>query len=128
MSIFLVGTLIGLFGLVISLILGFAVIKWQDNLIYVVAVSSMIFIVSGLALIAQTIDLRKESIRQTAEREQILYQVENLTDDKDKVKLNEWILSYNDWVNDINAEKLTWGWFAWHDPFDMSNHTIIDLV
>lgn len=62
------------------------------------------------------------------EREQIVYQIENLTEENDKIKLNEWILTYNDWVNDINTSKETFGWFSWYRDFDMTEHTIIDLV
>ena len=85
-------------------------------------------LVCGIISCIQPFDLRKEMIRQNAERQNIIYQIEHLTEDKDKIKLNEWILTYNDWVNDVNAEKETWGWFAWHYNFDMSNHTIIELV
>lgn len=75
-----------------------------------------------------SIRIKKELVRQEKEREQILYQVENLTEDKDKIKLNEWILTYNDWVNDVNTSKETWGWFSIYYYTDMSEHTIIDLV
>lgn len=74
------------------------------------------------------ISLKNEFIRQTKERQQIIYQIENLTADKDKVKLNEWILTYNDWVNDVNTSKETYGWFSNYYNVDMSEHTIIDLV
>ena len=129
MSFLLCGALIGLGVLVLCLILWFTGMKHrQEDLVLPIGVFAVITFICMLAWIIQIIDLKQENIRQTAEREQILYQVENLTDDKDKVKLNEWILSYNDWVNDINAEKQAYGWLAWHYTFDMSNHTIIDLV
>ena len=76
----------------------------------------------------QPIALKNEAIRQEKERIQIVYQIKTLNDDKDRVKLNEWILTYNDWVNDINTNKDMWGWFSWYRDFDMSNHTIINLV
>ena len=129
MSFLLCGALIGLGVLILCLILWFTGMKHrQEDLVLPIGVFAIITFICMLAWIIQIIDLKQENIRQTAEREQILYQVENLTDDKDKVKLNEWILSYNDWVNDINAEKQAYGWLAWHYTFDMSNHTIIDLV
>lgn len=129
MSFLLCGALIGLGVLVLCLILWFTGMKYRrEDLVLPIGVFAIITFICMLAWIIQIIDLKQENIRQTAEREQILYQVENLTDDKDKVKLNEWILSYNDWVNDINAEKQAYGWLAWHYTFDMSNHTIIDLV
>ena len=129
MSFLLCGALIGLGVLVLCLILWFTSMKYRrEDLVLPIGVFAIITFICMLAWIIQIIDLKQENIRQTAEREQILYQVENLTDDKDKVKLNEWILSYNDWVNDINAEKQAYGWLAWHYTFDMSNHTIIDLV
>ena len=81
-----------------------------------------------IVAIAQPIALKNEAIRQEKEREQIEYQIENLTEENDKIKLNEWILTYNDWVNDINTNKETFGWFSWYRDFDMTEHTIIDLV
>lgn len=78
--------------------------------------------------IAQPITLKSEAIRQEKEREQIVYQIENMTEDTDKIKLNEWILTYNDWVNDVNTSKEVYGWFSWYWSFDMSEHTIINLV
>lgn len=129
MSFLLCGALIGLGVLVLCLILWFTGMKYRrEDLVLPIGIFAIITFICILAWIIQIIDLKQENIRQTAEREQILYQVENLTDDKDKVKLNEWILSYNDWVNDVNAEKQAYGWLAWHYTFDMSNHTIIDLV
>lgn len=129
MSYLLCIGLIGFGVLLLCLILWFTGMKYrQEDLVIPIGVSVMIIFVSMSLWIYQIISLNQENIRQTAEREQILYQIENLTDDKDKVKLNEWILSYNDWVNDVNAEKRAYGWFAWHDTFDMSNHSIIDLV
>ena len=97
--------------------------------------SPIIVVIAGLILltmvgisILQPIALKNEAIRQEKERIQIVYQIENLTNEKDKIKLNEWILTYNDWVNDINTDKEVWGWFAWYRDFDMTNHTIINLV
>lgn len=78
--------------------------------------------------IAQPITLKSEAIRQEKEREQIVYQIENMTEDTDKIKLNEWILTYNDWVNDVNTSKEVYGWFSWYWSFDMSKHEIINLV
>lgn len=83
---------------------------------------------TGVTWVIQIIDYRKVDIRQTKEREQIMYQIDNMTTSTDKVKLNEWILSYNDWVNDINSGKETWGIFDWYYNFDMSGHEIIQLV
>lgn len=91
------------------------------------AVASLLFIFA-ISAVAVSIKIKKEVVRQEKEREQILYQVENLTEDKDKIKLNEWILTYNDWVNDVNTSKETWGWFSIYYYTDMSEHTIIDLV
>lgn len=78
--------------------------------------------------IIQPIALKSEAIRQEKEREQIVYQIENMTEDTDKIKLNEWILTYNDWVNDVNTNKEVYGWFSWYWSFDMSEHTIINLI
>jgi hypothetical protein len=102
---------------------------WR-HLLSVLGILCFTFAVLGCAIAAiiQPFSLKKEAIRQEKERQQILYQVEHLTESSDKVKLNEWILSYNDWVNDINTGKEMWGWVSWHDKFDMSNHGIIPLV
>ena len=78
--------------------------------------------------IVNNVSVKNAEIRQLKEREQIVYQVEHLTEDSDKIKLNEWILTYNDWVNDVNTDKEMFGWFSWYRDLDMSNHTIIDLV
>ena len=131
MTVYVVGFIICavLFGICLALCLGnFLKDDTKDKIVYIGGIAAVIGILCCIVGVAQGISLRQETIRQNAEREQILYQVENLTDDKDKVKINEWILSYNDWVNDVNAEKTMWGWFAWHEPMDMSKHTIIDLV
>lgn len=74
------------------------------------------------------VSVKKIEIRQLKEREQLIYQVEHLTEDSDKIKLNEWILTYNDWVNDVNTNNEMYGWFSWYKDLDMSNHLIIDLV
>lgn len=87
--------------------------------------SDLVFCIIG---IIQPISLKKEAIRQEKERQQIEYQIENLNEDSDKIKLNEWILTYNDWVNDVNTSKEIYGWFSWYRDFDMTEHTIIDLV
>lgn len=89
---------------------------------YIVAVVSFIF------AIAMPISVKKEMLRYEKERQQIVYQIDNLTEDKDKIKLNEWILTYNDWVNDVNTSKETYGWFSKYYNVDMSEHTVIDLV
>ena len=90
--------------------------------------TGMIAFIFLIVAITQPIALKNEAIRQEKEREQIEYQIENLTEENDKIKLNEWILTYNDWVNDINTSKETFGWFSWYRDFDMTEHTIIDLV
>ena len=93
--------------------------------IFIFGFASLIFLIIA---IAQPISLKSKAIRQEKEREQIEYQIENLTEDSDKIKLNEWILTYNDWVNDVNTSKEVYGRFSWYWSFDMSNHTIIELV
>lgn len=78
--------------------------------------------------IGQPIAVKKELLRQNKERQQILYQIEHMTEDSDKVKLNEWILTYNDWVNDVNTSKEMYGFASRYHSVDMSKHTIINLV
>ena len=87
-----------------------------------------LFIVFFCIAIAQPISIKKELLRQEKERQQILYQIDNMNENSDKVKLNEWILTYNDWVNDINTNKEIYGWASWYYSVDMSEHTIIELV
>lgn len=93
-----------------------------------ICLCGMCALVFLIVAIAQPISIRQEEIRQDKEREQIVYQIENLTEESDKIKLNEWILTYNDWVNDINTSKEVYGWFSWYRDFDMTEHTIINLV
>lgn len=99
-----------------------------NGALFGVAIFGVIALVFLIVAIAQPISIRQEEIRQDKEREQIVYQIENLTEESDKIKLNEWILTYNDWVNDINTSKEVYGWFSWYRDFDMTEHTIIDLV
>ena len=82
----------------------------------------------AITSIIQPISIRKEMLRQNKERQQIIYQIENLTETSDKIKLNEWILTYNDWVNDVNTSKEIYGWASWYYSVDMSEHKIIELV
>lgn len=88
----------------------------------------ILIIVFALIGIVQPFMVRKELVRQEKERQQIIYQIENMTEESDKVKLNEWILTYNDWVNDVNTSKEMYGWFSRYYTTDMSEHEIIDLV
>ena len=87
-----------------------------------------LFITFFCIAIVQPISIKKELLRQEKERQQILYQIDNINENSDKVKLNEWILTYNDWVNDINTNKEIYGWASWYYSVDMSEHTIIELV
>lgn len=103
-------------------------IKGNEFAFFGYIMTGIIALVFLIIAIAQPIALKNEAIRQEKEREQIEYQIENLTEENDKIKLNEWILTYNDWVNDINTSKETFGWFSWYRDFDMTEHTIIDLV
>ena len=112
-----------------------AVVAYKADIDWLFIVCGIVFslvVVVGLVLfcfaIAQPFVLKREAMRQEKEREQILYQKSILTTESDKVKLNEWILTYNDWVNDINTDKEMYGWFSWYYNFDMSGHKIIDLV
>lgn len=114
----------------VAILIGFVCYK-KDSSSDAAFLLSAIGIICGLIVFPvatyQPISLNKEQIRQTKEREQIIQQIENLDETKDKVKLNEWILTYNDWVNDVNTGKEIYGWFSWHRDFDMGHHTIIEL-
>ena len=113
----------------IWLIIAGIVNGWYDDWItWLLTASASLLIIFVSVLICNVVELKKEQVRQTKEREQILHQIEVMTDSTDKIKLNEWILTYNDWVNDVNTEKEIYGWVAWHYSFDMSKHQIIDLV
>lgn len=82
----------------------------------------------GIIAITQKVEIRTEMLRQSKERQQILYQIDNITSESDRVKLNEWILTYNDWVNDVTTNQELYGWFSFYSGVDMSEHTIIELV
>lgn len=111
----------------VFLICGIAT-EWDDLWCYGITVFGAAFAISLLVATIQPFAMRKTDIRYKKEREQILFQIDHLTPETDKIKLNEWILSYNDWVNDINTGKETWGIFDWYYNFDMSEHEIIQLV
>ena len=103
--------------------------EWLDGSFWMPLVVSILFVfVFAIEAILQPIEINKEKARYDLERQQIMYQIEHLTDEKDKVKLNEWILTYNDWVNDVNTSKEMYGVFSWYHSVDMSEHTIINLV
>lgn len=128
MSIYLI---IGLVSLVV--LLGFIVwgvkTEWESTFVNMaIIVLVCLVLVFGIIGIFQSFSLRKEMIRQEKERQQIVYQIENIKEDSDRVKLNEWILTYNDWVNDVNTSKEMFGLFSWYHTVDMSKHTIIPLV
>lgn len=84
---------------------------------------------SGFA-IAQPISIRNTLLRQEKERTQIEYQIALVEADptKDKIKLNEWILTYNDWVNDVETSQEIYGWFSWYYGVDMTGIDYIPLV
>ena len=93
-----------------------------------ITILSLCIIGFTIVSICQPIFIKKELLRQEKERQQILYQIDNMNENSDKVKLNEWILTYNDWVNDVNTSKEIYGWASWYYSVDMSEHTIIELV
>lgn len=126
MSIWLIITIIA-----IILIVPFGIWLYKtDGLLALsgTTILALTIIVCGILAIVCPLKVKKEMIRQNKERQQILYQIENMTSESDRVKLNEWILTYNDWVNDVNTSKEMYGWFSWYHTVDMSNHTIIELV
>lgn len=120
---------------IISIIAIIPFIIWSvkscgDSIFAMLMTMILSFCILGFAItsIIQPISIRKEMLRQNKERQQIIYQIENLTETSDKIKLNEWILTYNDWVNDINTSKEIYGWASWYYSVDMSEHKIIELV
>ena len=125
MNIWLISGLVSIIPAIITLWIGIKKIWWFSIISTIFLFGICMAIPVG---IYQPISLRQERNRQLKEKQQIEYQIEHLTEDKDKIKLNEWILTYNDWVNDINAEKETYGVFSWHYNFDMTEFQIIDLV
>lgn len=100
---------------------------YSESPSYVGAFAAILAIIAFAMAIHQPIDLRRTESRQKKERQQIEQQIAILDETKDKVKLNEWILTYNDWINDVNTSKETWGWFSWYRDFDMTEHKIIEL-
>lgn len=128
MSFWWLLTIISIFAIIPFIIWGIKV--YWDSLcaILLTVILGFCIVIFAIASIVQPFSLKKEMIRQNKERQQIIYQIEHITEDSDKVKLNEWILTYNDWVNDVNTSKEMYGWVSWYYSVDMSNHTIIDLV
>ncbi len=128
MTIFWVLTIIFAMLVIAGVLVG--IIDYFDNFFSVITIvlGSVFMIVFLVIAIMQPISLKSEQLRQTKEREQIEHQIANLTEDSDRIKLNEWILTYNDWINDINTKKEIYGWFSWYYGFDMTKHTIINLV
>ncbi len=128
MNIWIIGAIvcgiIGLVGLVVGLVNRWTY-GWNSLLSFIGFTLCFGFSAIGICNI---VSVKSEGMRQLKEREQIVYQVEHLTENSDKIKLNEWILTYNDWVNDVNTNKEMFGWFSWYKDLEMSNHTIIDLV
>ena len=128
MSIWLLLTIISVVALIPFIVAG---IKdgWYKEWYFVGSVIFGTFaLLFGIVAIVQSIDVKETIVRQNKERQQIIYQIENLKEEGDKIKLNEWILTYNDWVNDVNTSKEIYGWASWYYAVDMSNHTIIELV
>lgn len=104
-------------------------ISWESLAIdLITSICILGTIIVALVCIISPISVKRELIRQDKERAQILYQIEHITNESDKVKLNEWILTYNDWVNDVNTSKEMYGRFSWYYSVDMSKHTVINLV
>lgn len=101
--------------------------RFSEGAMYLGAIAALLAIIALFMAIIQPISLSKTESRQRKERQQIEQQIAALDDTKDKVKLNEWILTYNDWVNDVNTNKETFGWFSWYRDFDMTEHKIIEL-
>ena len=128
MSFWWLLTIISILAIIPFIIWGIKV-HW-DSLcaILLTVILGFCIVIFAIVSIVQPFSLKKEMIRQNKEREQIIYQIEHITEDNDRVKLNEWILTYNDWVNDVNTSKEMYGWASWYYSADMSNHTIIDLV
>lgn len=113
--------------LIIGIILYFATNFEGTGLAFILIAGTVAFVCLIVGIL-QVVILKQEAIEYRNEREQIVYQIENMTEDTDKIKLNEWILTYNDWVNEVNSDKEAFGWFSWYWSFDMSEHTIINLV
>lgn len=106
-------------------------IRTYWNSISCVSATAFIIILIIIFIIPAIVNpfaVKREMLRQEKERQQIEYQIENLTENSDKVKLNEWILTYNDWVNDVNTSKELYGWFSWYKFADMTNRKTIPLV
>lgn len=99
--------------------------EWASILVVAVAMFAIVFLVLGFG---NSVSNKAKQVRYEKEREQILYQINNLNENTDKIKLNEWILSYNDWINDVNTSKETFGYFSWYYSIDMTEHKIINLV
>ena len=113
---------------IFTFILGMKDDFYNEIIVGLLAMSIMLVLMFIGIGIGQPIMVKQELLRQSKERQQILYQVEHITEDSDRVKLNEWILTYNEWVNDVNTSKEIYGFASRYHSVDMSEHTIINLV
>ena len=128
MNIWIILAIICVVAVIIGIIIGIK-IEWDNLCVQIITIICSVFFILFITMsIHNNVDVKNTEIRYLKEREQIIYQIEHLTENSDKIKLNEWILTYNDWINDINSDKETYGYLSWYNNLDMSKHKIIDLV
>lgn len=125
MTLCLLLTIIFLALFIVSLVAYFLLNEWEYFIISLFPLA--LCVIFGLITVFQPLILKNEMLTQYKERQQIIYQIENLKEDTDKVALNERILTYNSWINEINLSKELYGWASWYYSVDMSKHTIILL-
>jgi len=102
--------------------------NYNDILCLITILGSFLSVLFFAIAILQPLYLNATAVQKIKEREGIVFQTQNLSEYGDRVKLNEWILTYNDWILEINARKEVWGWTSWYYNFDMTSHTLILLV
>lgn len=103
-------------------------IKLNESWKFVAVIGGSLIIVIGGLWGINTFKNNKEMKLLDSEKTQIEYQIENMTENTDKIKLNEWILTYNDNVNKIKADQELYGWFSMYYGIDMSGYTMIEIV
>lgn len=114
----------------------FAVIDYEkeydlfDWIIWPLACFSFSSLMLLIVSICQPISLGKERIKMGYERDLIIYQISLVCDEpsKDRVALDNRILEYDSWINEIEVEQDVYGWYAWHWGFDMSEFYLIPVV
>ena len=112
---------------VLGTVLGLFLREYSDIFPCMVIAGIPTSILFGLVFFTCFFGVKFDIEEQLKHREQILYQVQNITPETDKVALNSTILEYNEWVvkSKFNKSKGVWCFECF---FSLDGHEIIPLV